>query len=54
MSIDENLNVFMNTPTKLVPIDQVSMEPWTRIYLALRLAAAKLIRDWQTGDATDL
>ena len=45
MSIDENLNVFMNTPTKLVPIDQVSSGPMDQIYLALRLAAAKLIQD---------
>ena len=45
MSIDENLNVFMNTPTKLVPIDQVSSGTMDQIYLALRLAAAKLIQD---------
>ncbi|MDO4328305.1 MAG: AAA family ATPase [Lachnospiraceae bacterium] len=46
MSIDENLNVFMNTKTKLVPIDQVSSGTMDQVYLALRLAAAKLI---QTG-----
>ncbi|MFR6590366.1 MAG: hypothetical protein ACLURV_09885 [Gallintestinimicrobium sp.] len=39
MSIDE-LNVFMNTPTKLVPIDQVNGGTMDQIYLALRLAAA--------------
>ena len=40
MSIDENLNVFMNTPTKRFPIDQVSSGTMDQIYLALRLAAA--------------
>lgn len=44
MSIDENLNVFMNTPKKLVPVDQVSSGTMDQIYLALRLAAAKLIQ----------
>ncbi len=46
MSVDENLNVFMNTRTKLVPMEQVSSGTMDQIYLALRLAAAKLI---QTG-----
>ena len=45
MSIDEKLNVLINTPTKLVPIDQVSSGTMDQIYLALRLAAAKLIQD---------
>ena len=44
MSIDENLKAFMNTRTKLVPIDQVSSGTMDQIYLALRLAAAKLIQ----------
>lgn len=44
MSIDENLNAFMNTKTKLVPIDQVSSGTMDQIYLALRLAAARLIQ----------
>ncbi len=44
MSVDENLNVFMNTKTKLVPIDQVSSGTMDQIYLALRLSAAKLIQ----------
>lgn len=44
MSIDENLNVFMNTKTKLVPIEQVSSGTMDQVYLALRLAAAKLIQ----------
>ncbi len=45
MSIDEDLNVFMNTKTKLVPIEQVSSGTMDQIYLALRLAAAQLIQD---------
>lgn len=44
ISVDENLNVFMNTPTKLVPIHQVSSGTMDQIYLALRLAAAKLLQ----------
>ncbi len=44
MSIDENLNAFMNTRTKLVPIEQVSSGTMDQIYLALRLAAARLIQ----------
>lgn len=45
MSIDQNLNVFMNTPTRLVPIDQVSSGTMDQIYLAVRLAAAKLMQE---------
>ncbi|MCI8534645.1 MAG: AAA family ATPase [Hungatella sp.] len=44
MSIDENLNPFMNTPTRLVPLEQVSSGTMDQIYLALRLATAKLIQ----------
>ncbi|RGZ00074.1 AAA family ATPase [Clostridium sp. AM58-1XD] len=44
MSIDENLNVFMNTPTKLAPIEQVSSGTMDQVYLALRLAVAKLMQ----------
>lgn len=44
MSVDENLNVFMNTKTRLVPVDQVSSGTMDQIYLALRLAAAELIQ----------
>ncbi len=47
MSVDENLNVFMNTPTKLVPISQVSSGTMDQVYLALRLAAARLIQSGQ-------
>ena len=44
MSVDENLNVFMNTRTRLVPVEQVSSGTMDQIYLALRLAAARLIQ----------
>ncbi len=44
MSIDENLNAYMNTRTRLIPIDQVSSGTMDQIYLALRLAAARLIQ----------
>ena len=47
MSIDENLNAFLNTKKKLIPLEQVSSGTADQIYLALRLAAAKLI---QTGE----
>lgn len=47
MSVDENLNIFLNTKTKLVPLEQVSSGTMDQVYLALRLAAAMLI---QTGD----
>lgn len=49
MSIDQNLNVFMNTPSRLVPIEQVSSGTMDQIYLAVRLAAAKLV---QSGSDT--
>lgn len=44
MSIDENLNVFLNTKWKLVPIENVSSGTMDQVYLALRLAAAKLLQ----------
>lgn len=44
MSIDENLNAFMNTPSRLVPFEQVSSGTMDQIYLALRLSAAKLMQ----------
>ena len=46
MSVDENLNLFMNTRTKLVPVSQVSSGTMDQVYLALRMAAARLL---QTG-----
>ena len=45
MSIDENLNIYMNTPSRLVPIEQVSSGTMDQIYLAVRLAAAKLVQN---------
>lgn len=44
ISIDENLNAFLNTKKKLVPLEQVSSGTADQIYLALRLAAAKFIQ----------
>lgn len=44
MSIDENLNAFLNTKKKLIPLEQVSSGTADQIYLALRLAAAKFIQ----------
>ena len=44
MSIDQDLNIFMNTPSHLVPAEQVSSGAMDQIYLAVRLAAAKLIQ----------
>lgn len=49
MSIDENLNVFLNTKTKLVPLENVSSGTMDQVYLALRLAAAKLLRGSGSG-----
>ena len=44
MSIDQNLDIFMNTPSRLVPIEQVSSGTMDQIYLAVRLAAARLVQ----------
>lgn len=44
ISVDEHLSVFMNTKTKLVPIEQVSSGTMDQVYLALRLASAKLMQ----------
>ncbi|MCD8084170.1 MAG: AAA family ATPase [Clostridiales bacterium] len=44
ISVDENLNLFLNTPTKLIPVDQVSSGAMDQVYLALRLSAARLIQ----------
>lgn len=49
MSIDENLNVFLNTKTKLVPLENVSSGTMDQVYLALRLAAAKLLQGSGSG-----
>lgn len=45
MSVDENLNAYMNTPSRLVPLDQVSSGTMDQVYLALRLAAARFIQN---------
>lgn len=47
MHIDDDLEVWMNTKDKMVPIRQVSGGTADQIYLALRLATAKLL---QNGD----
>ncbi len=44
LSVDESLNVFMNTPAKLAPIASVSSGTIDQVYLALRLAAARLFQ----------
>lgn len=44
MGIDENLNPFLNSKNKLVPLEQVSGGTTDQVYLALRLAAVKLIQ----------
>ncbi len=49
MSIDENLNVFLNTKSKLVPLENVSSGTMDQVYLALRLAAAKLLTSSGSG-----
>lgn len=49
MSIDENLNVFLNTKTKLVPLENVSSGTMDQVYLTLRLAAAKLLQGSGSG-----
>lgn len=45
MCVDENLNVFLNTKKKLVPLEQVSSGTMDQVYLALRLAAATMIQN---------
>ena len=43
MSIDENLDIYLNTKSKLIPLNQMSSATIDQVYLALRLAAAKLM-----------
>ena len=45
LTIDDNMDVFMNTSTKMVPIEQVSSGTSDQIYMALRLAAARLVQN---------
>ena len=44
MSIDENLNVFLNTKSRMVPLESISSGAMDQVYLALRLAAARLLQ----------
>ncbi|ETO98818.1 AAA domain protein [Lachnoanaerobaculum sp. MSX33] len=44
ISIDENFNVFLNTPNRLVPIEQASSGTMDQVYLALRIAAGRLMQ----------
>ncbi len=44
LSIDQGLNVFLNTKRKLIPLEQVSAGTIDQVYLALRLAAAELMQ----------
>jgi DNA repair exonuclease SbcCD ATPase subunit len=44
LSIDQDLNVSLNTEKKLVPLEQVSSGTMDQVYLALRLASADLMR----------
>ena len=50
MAVDDDLGIVMNTPERMVPIEQVSGGTADQIYLALRLSAAKLIQ----GDKSSL
>ncbi len=45
LSIDRDMSVFLNTSSRLVPIDQVSSGTMDQVYLALRLATAKLMQE---------
>lgn len=45
ISIDDNLDVFMNTENKMVPIEQLSSGTSDQVYMALRLAGARLVQD---------
>lgn len=44
ISIDENLNAYLNTRRKLIPIEQVSSGTADQIYLAMRLSAARFMQ----------
>ena len=44
ISIDKDMNVFLNTSRKLIPIEQVSSGTADQVYLALRLASAGLLQ----------
>ena len=39
-----SINVFLNTPNRLVPIEQASSGTMDQVYLALRIAAGRLMQ----------
>lgn len=43
MFIDDELNIFMNTRHRLIPLEQISRGTMDQIYLALRLAVASFL-----------
>lgn len=43
ISVDTNLNIFLNTPSRLIPIEQVSAGTIDQVYLAMRLAIASFL-----------
>ena len=45
ISIDDNLDVYMNTREKMVPIEQLSSGTSDQVYMALRLAGARLVQN---------
>ncbi len=45
MSIDDNLDVFLFTENKIVPIEQLSSGTSDQVYMALRFAGARLVQD---------
>ncbi|MDO4938882.1 MAG: AAA family ATPase [Lachnospiraceae bacterium] len=45
ISIDDNLDVFLNTVEKMVPIEQLSSGTSDQVYMALRLAGARLMQN---------
>lgn len=47
LSVDDELNVFLNTAEKMVPVEQVSSGTNDQIYMALRLAGARLVQQGQ-------
>lgn len=44
LSVDQNLNVFLNTSRKLIPLEQAGAGTVDQVYFALRLAAADLLQ----------
>lgn len=44
LSVDQNLNIFLNTSRKLIPIEQAGAGTVDQVYFALRLAAADLLQ----------